>query len=146
MKNMESATGARRCKISHPFFCARRVQFWLHFEVRGGHWLDEGRLLVQKRNPKAIPKSELHTERSSKWCQNGYRNRRFFNLDCKRRKSPKLLYLQWKTWFQASRNQPKIIEHICQIYVSKKHSKKYGQSSKTVPERTPNSASKPPSV
>ena len=55
---MESATGARRCKISVPFFCARRVQFWLHFEVRGGHWLDEGRLSVQKKHPKAIPKSE----------------------------------------------------------------------------------------
>ena len=70
------------------------------FRGRGGHWQDERRLLVQERRPKATPKSErkkvskIHTERSSKRCQNGYKNRRFYNLDSKRRKSPKLLYLQ----------------------------------------------------
>ena len=97
---MVSAPKARRYKILPGSFGAEQAQFWLYFGVCGGHWLDEGRLLVQERRPKAIPKSErkkvskIHTERSSKRCQNGYKNRRFFNLDSKRRKSPKLLYLQ----------------------------------------------------
>ena len=46
---MVSAPGAWRYKISPPSFRAKRAQFWLHFGVRGGHWLDEGRLLVQER-------------------------------------------------------------------------------------------------
>ena len=127
---MVSATGAWRCKILPPSFCAKRVQFWLHFRVRGGHWLDGGRLLVQKRRPKSHPEigtkklSKIHTERLSKRCQNGYKNRRFFNLDSKRRKNSKLLYLQQKAWFQASRNQRNSIENICQIDVSKKTKQK----------------------
>ena len=68
MKNMVSATGAWRCKIFLPSFWPKRARFWLHFGVRGGHWLDGGRLFVQKRRPKSHPEigtknlSKIHTK------------------------------------------------------------------------------------
>ena len=86
---MVSAPGAWRYKILPGSFGAEQAQFWLYFGVCGGHWLDEERLLVQERYPKAAPKSKrkkvnkIHTETSSKQSQNEYKNRRFFNLDCK---------------------------------------------------------------